>query len=321
MNLAARYLDKDELRVGLVIRDAVLGIAALITIIVCWPFYSVPTGFRGVVTQFGAIKSTESEGLAILPPWQKLTNFSIRADQTNIKDAEGATSDTQPVHVGLTVRYNVEPNKVAEVFEKYTHTGNLDSFVATATMETFKAVTARYTAPDLIAKRSQVSSDVLALLRQKMSTYGANIISVDMTQFAFGKEYMKAITEKVTQEQQKLAADNKFLTVQAEQKQKVAVAEAEATALKAKADGEAYSVLAAAKAQAESLRVQNAALRENKDVLELRRIEVQMAQAQKWDGALPYAIYANAPIPFMPAPMPPGNPMARPQPQHAPPAK
>jgi hypothetical protein len=64
------------------------------------------------------------------------------------------------------------------------------------------------------------------------------------------------------------------------------------------ADGEAYAALKIATAQAEALRVQNAALAQNKDVLELRRIEVEMAKAQKWNGALPQNVYAGAPIPF-----------------------
>ena len=110
---------------------------------------------------------------------------------------------------------------------------------------------------------------------------------------------MDAINDKTTQEQKRLAADNKLKTVESEQRQKVAVAEADANAVKAKADGDAYALLKNAQAQAESLRVQNSALRENKDVLELRRIEVEMKKASAWDGKLPQAIYAGAPIPFL----------------------
>ena len=55
------------------------------------------------------------------PPWRKLSNFSIRAETASIDDAEGATSDTQPVRVALTVRYSIFPDRVAEVFEKYSH--------------------------------------------------------------------------------------------------------------------------------------------------------------------------------------------------------
>ena len=274
-------------------------IAVLIALALLWPFYSVPTGSRGVVTQFGKIVGIEGEGLAVLPPWQKLSNFSIRAEKADIENAEGSTSDTQPVRVSMTVRYSIGTDRVAEVFEKYSHDGDLSSYVQTATQEIFKAVTAKYTAPDLIAQRAKVSNDINMALREKLSLYGAQVINIDMRNFSFSESYMHAINEKVTQEQLRLGAENKLKTVESEQKQKVAVAEAEANVLKAKADGEAYANLTIAKAQAEALRVQNAALAQNKDVLELRRIEVEKVKAEKWNGALPTAIYAGAPIPFL----------------------
>lgn len=277
----------------------VLGVAVLVALAILWPFYPVPTGSRGVVTQFGKIVGIEGEGLAVLPPWQKLSNFSIRAEKADIENAEGSTSDTQPVKVSLTVRYSIATDRVAEVFEKYSHDGNLSSYVQTATQEIFKAVTAKYTAPDLIAQRAKVSADINAALRDKLSLYGAQVINIDMRNFAFSDSYMHAINDKVTQEQLRLAAENKLKTVEAEQKQKVVIAEAEAGARKAEADGQAYANLSIAKAQAEALRVQNAALAQNKDVLELRRIEVERTKAEKWNGVLPAAIYAGAPIPFL----------------------
>jgi hypothetical protein len=157
----------------------------------------------------------EGEGLAVLPPWQKLYNFSIRAEKADIENAEGSTSDTQPVKVSMTVRYSIATDKVAEVFEKYSHDGDLSSYV-------------------------------------------------------------------------QLAAENKLKTVEAEQKQKVAVAEAEAKA-----------TIATAQATAQSLRIQNEALARNKDVLDLRRIEVEKIKAERWDGKLPTNIYSGAPIPFL----------------------
>lgn len=278
---------------------AALAVVAFILLGMLNPFNSVPTGSRGVVTQFGAIKGIENEGLVILPPWQKLAIFNIRAEEATVENADGSTSDTQPVRVSLTVRYSIAVDRVAEVYEKYSHDGNLSSYVQTATQEVFKAVTAMYSAPDLIAHRAKVSSDISQALRKKLSIYGAQVINIDMRNFAFSKEYMAAINQKVTQEQLRLVAENKLKTVESEQKQKVAIAEAEATALKAKADGEAYANLKVATAQAEALRVQNAALAQNKDVLELRRIEVEKVKAERWDGKLPQNIYAGAPIPFL----------------------
>ena len=278
---------------------ALLALVVVVVLAFLNPFNTVPTGYRGVVTQFGAIKGIENEGLVILPPWQRLAIFTSRAEEATIANADGSTSDTPPVKVSLTVRYSIALDRVAEVYEKYSHDGNLSSYVQTATQEVFKAVTARYSAPDLIAQRAKVSSDINQALRAKLALYGAQVINIDMRNFSFSGDYMAAINQKVTQEQLRLVAENKLKTVESEQKQKVAIAEAEATALKAKADGEAYANLKIATAQAESLRVQNAALAQNKDVLELRRIEVERIKAERWDGKLPQNMYAGAPIPFM----------------------
>ena len=283
------------------IKPAAITVAILIALKLIWPFHSVPTGNRGVVTAFGKIVGIEDEGLVILPPWKKLTIFSVRAERADVENAEGSTSDTQPVKVSMTVRYSIATNSVSEVYEKYSHDGDLSSYVQTATQEVFKAVTARYSAPDLISKRSQVSSDISTTLREKLRIYGAQVISIDMRNFSFSPSYMSAINEKVTQEQLRLGAENKLKTVEAEQKQKVAVAEAEANATKARADGEAYAQLKVATAQAESLKIQNAALAQNKDVLELRRIEVDMVRAKQWKGDVPTTMYGSAPIPFVTA--------------------
>jgi prohibitin 2 len=280
-------------------RDVGIAIGIWIFLAIIWPFYSVPVGSRGVVTQFGAIRGIEPEGLLLLPPWQKLTLFSIRAEQADVDKADGATADTQPVEVSLTVRYNISPDKVAEVYEKYSHNGDLSNYVQTATHEIFKAVTAKYAAPDLIAQRAKVSSDIYSALREKLSIYGAQVINIDMRNFTFQSSYMKAINSKVEQEQLRLAAENKLKTVEAEQKQKVAIAEAEASAVRATADGDAYAKVKNATAEAEALRVQSGAISQNPQVLELRRITVQQTQAERWNGALPTAIYAGAPIPFL----------------------
>lgn len=281
------------------IKAALFALVAAIAVIWLWPVRTVPTGSRGVITVGGAIRGIEAEGFTLLAPWQHLQLFSIRAEQADIEGAEGSTADTQPVKVAMTVRYSIDPQRVSEVYEKYSHDGNLANYVDTATQEAFKAVTARYTAPDLIAKRAAVSADITAALRTKLTQYGAQVIGIDMRNFAFSESYMKAINDKVTQEQLRLAAENKLKTVEAEQKQKVAIAEAEAGAVKATADGDAYAKLKVATAEAQSMQIQNEALAKNRDVLELRRIEVERVKAEKWNGALPTAIYAGAPIPFL----------------------
>ncbi|HTC53967.1 MAG TPA: prohibitin family protein [Steroidobacteraceae bacterium] len=289
----------ESLNLQKLIRLGGMIVVAIIVVALVWPFYSVPTGSRGVVTRFGAIVGIEGEGLTILPPWEKLSIFSIRAETANVQSAEGATSDTQPVTTSLTVRYAIQPDKVSEVFEQYSHDGDLSSYVDTATHEIFKSVTARYDAPDLISQRPKVSADIYDALTAKLAKYGARVINIDMTGFSFSPTYMAAINDKVTQEQLRLAAENKLKTVEAEQKQKVAVAEAEANAVRATADGDAYARITNATAEAKAIQVQSQAPAQSAQILELRRIQVEQTKAEKWDGKLPEAVYAGAPIPFL----------------------
>lgn len=283
----------------LIVRDGVIGVVTAITLAACWPFHVVPAGSRGIVTEFGKVARIENEGLAILAPWQGMRTCNIRALSSKVDGAEGSTSDTQPVKVSLMVRYNIDPDKVAHVYNNFSKDCDLDNYIDTAVMEVFKAVTAQYEAPELVTKRVEVSGKVDTALRNKLRLYGAQVVNIDMTNFAFSPKYMEAVNEKVTQEQLKLAAENKVKTVTAQQQEKVAIANAEASAAKAKADGEAYATLTKAKAEADSLRIQNEALRQNKDVLELRKIEVEMVKAGRWNGVVPVQnIFGTAPVPF-----------------------
>ena len=63
-------MDTENLNRKLLVKYAAFAIAGLIGLALIWPFHSVPTGTRGVVTTFGAITGIEAEGLVILPPWK-----------------------------------------------------------------------------------------------------------------------------------------------------------------------------------------------------------------------------------------------------------
>ena len=103
----------------------------------------MPTGSRGVVTQFGKIVGIEGEGWPSCRRGRSSPTSASAPRRADIENAEGSTSDTQPVKVSMTVRYSIATDRVAEVFEKYSHDGNLSSYVQTATQEIFKAVTAQ----------------------------------------------------------------------------------------------------------------------------------------------------------------------------------
>jgi regulator of protease activity HflC (stomatin/prohibitin superfamily) len=276
------------------------GLAVLLMLVLAFsPVSQVPSGSRGIITAFGEVRSVRHEGLQFHWPWEKVQLISLRADSADVKKSEGGTKDSQPVHTDMTVRYEIKPDAVEEVYVRYARDGNMDRYVETATQEAFKAVTARYSADELITKRAQVSLEISGEIDKRVDKFGVNIISVDMTQFSFSQSYMQAVNEKVTEEQKKLAAENALKRIQIEQQQQVVSAKAGAEATRERTDAEAYSVTKLAEARAEALRKESSALRESKDVLDLRRIEVDKVKAEKWNGALPTHIYGSAPMPWM----------------------
>lgn len=267
------------------IKLAKIGTGALaVAILLSGSFAIVPEGHRGVKTRFSEAVGVVNQGLHVKIPFiESVKDVSLMADAAEIGNAEGSTKDTQPVNTSLVVRYHIAEKSVLEVYKNYSREGDLDSFVSTAVQEAFKSVTAQYSADELISKRQEVSAKVTSAVQAKTQKFGAEVISIDMTQFSFSPGYMKAINAKVTEEQLKLAEQNKLERIKVEQQQKVVTAQAEAEA-----------TIATAKAKAEAVRLESQALRDNMNILELRRIEVQKIQAEAWDGKLPTTVMGNA---------------------------
>ena len=264
---------------------AKIGASALaVAILLSGSFTIVPEGHRGVKTRFSEAVGVVNQGLNLKVPFiESVKDISLMADSVEVKNAEGSTKDTQPVHTSLVVRYHIAEKSLLDVYRNYSRDGDLDSYVSTAVQEAFKSVTSHYSADELISKRTEVSTGVTAAVQAKVQKFGAEVISIDMTQFAFSPEYMKAINAKVTEEQLKLAEQNKLERIKVEQQQKVVTAQAEAEA-----------TIATAKAKAEAVRLESQALRDNMSILELRRIEVDKIKAEAWDGKLPTTVMGNA---------------------------
>ena len=98
------YVNADKkLNVFAIVRDGVIALVVLLLLQAFWPFRSVPTGTRGVITQFGAIKGIENEGLLFVPPWKNLTIFNIRAEEATVEDAEGTLDLSGKVDVARSI--------------------------------------------------------------------------------------------------------------------------------------------------------------------------------------------------------------------------
>lgn len=223
----------------------------------------VQAGTRGVVLQLGAVQPVVmGEGLHFKIPFiQKVIPIDVRVGKSQ-SDQTAASRDLQIVTTTVAVNFHLVPDEVNKLYQNVGLAYD-DRIVAPAIGEAVKAVTAQYTAEELISKRSEVSSKVKETLAAKLATYFMALDEINITEFKFSTEYNNAIEQKQIAEQNALKAKLDLQRIEVEAQQKIA----------------------RAKAEAESLRLQKQEV--TQELIELRQIEAQMKAIEKWDGKLP----------------------------------
>ncbi len=239
------------------------------------PFTVVSVGERVIVLNLGSIDRVLTEGMYWVTPF---TESTVSIDITTKKDeviAEAASRDLQNVTATIAINYQLDPTKVREIYTRYLGEEQ-DRLIAPSIQEAVKAATAKYTADELITKRESVRTEISDILKTKLSPSDIIVSGVNIVNFKFSEQFQVAIEKKVQAEQDALAQKNLLEKVKYEAEQRIATARAEA----------------------EAIRLQSNAA-DNEKYISLKRLEVQMEYARKWNGQLPVNLYAGAPIPFI----------------------
>jgi regulator of protease activity HflC (stomatin/prohibitin superfamily) len=239
------------------------------------PFVVVGAGERGVVLNFGAVQGDVlGEGLHFrVPIMQKIVKLDIKIHKAQT-DADSVSKDLQDTKSTIAVNYHLVPDKVNKIFQEI-GTEFKDRIIDPAVQEVVKAITANYTAVELITQREKVRGEIKDLLRQRLLTYNIIVDDFAIVNFKFSNVFEQAIEAKQTAEQLALKAQRDLERIKVEAEQKIA----------------------SAKAEAESLRLQ----KENvtPQLIQLRRIEASIKAIDKWDGHLPR--FSGSGIPFIDA--------------------
>ncbi|HEY1392809.1 MAG TPA: prohibitin family protein [Methylibium sp.] len=255
-----------------------LAVLILLLLLLWWlaPVAIVPAGYRGVITTFGRASDTVYEpGIHLrFPLAQALHLMDVRI-QKGEGEGDAASRDLQSVHTRIAINYNLLPSSAVNAFRDIGPSTDVvaDRIIVPATQEAVKAVTARFTAEELITRRTEVRDAIGSLLREKMQRHGLVLDEFAIVNFAFSRSFSEAIEAKVKAEQEKLKAERDLQRIEVEAKQKVA----------------------SAKAEAEALALQRQQV--TPELLALRRIENERAAIAKWDGKLPQV--AGGAMPFI----------------------
>lgn len=214
---------------------AVIIILALV-IVILNSFTAVTAGHSGVVTTFGKVSdSVLTEGLHFKIPFvQKIVLVDNRVLKAEA-DCSSASKDLQTVRSTIAVNYKVMNSYSASVYKNI----GMDYetvIIIPAVQECVKAVTARFTAEELITNRQNVSDLMSEQLKDKIGSYGIDVQIFNIISFDFTEEYNAAVEAKQTAQQNALKAEQDLQRVKVEAEQTVAEAQAEAEAYRLKSE-------------------------------------------------------------------------------------
>ena len=228
---------------------SIAGVIVIIISIIIGSLTTIPAGYRGVVTRFGAVTGTIlGEGLKLkLPFIDSVVKMSVQT-QKDEADAVSASKDLQDVNTTIALNWHLDPDMADEVYRSL-GLDYINRLAAPAIQETVKQVTARYIAEDLILKRDEVKAAITENLSARLMERGIITETVSITNFRFSDTFTAAIEAKVAAEQAVLEAKNKLERVKVEAQQAEAQAKGEADARIAKAQGEAEYIRVVTEAQ------------------------------------------------------------------------
>lgn len=235
----------------------------------------VGAGQRGVLLRFGAMTGTiKNEGLYFKIPFAEHVALMSTQIQKYSSMATASSKDLQVVTTEVTINYQLNPDKVGEVYRNMRQDYE-NRVIQPFVQEAVKSVAAKYDAEQLITQRPTVKSDLQSLITARLAPLGIDVIEVSITDFRFTQVFQDSIEAKVKAVQQALEAENALKRVRFEAQQAVVKAEAEA----------------------KGLELQKAQITDQ--LLELRKIEVQRAAVQKWDGVMPSVVTGSGPVPML----------------------
>ena len=247
-------------------------------------FVIVESGHVGVVRTLGAVQPNAlPEGFHMKKPFMdKIEQIDIRLTAASAK-AVSASKDLQTVQTQVTLQYSITGELAPVIFQKIGKRNTVSiTLIEPAIQESVKAITAKYTAEQLVTKRAEVKVEIqeainnfisITLAEKGISTNALRIANIAITDFDFSDEFNKAIELKVKAEQEALQAKNEKI-------RRVTQAEAAAEEKKLAATAQAFEIEVASKARAAAIEREAKALRSNPQIIQLRL-------AEKWDGTLP----------------------------------
>jgi prohibitin 2 len=228
--------------------------------------YVVNPGERGVRVTLGKMSDQfVPPGFGLKFPFiTEIRRVNVQQDTREVS-AECFSSDLQQINIQLKILYRIPESSVVRVVRDFAGTP-FEKLILPRVQEATKEVAATKTAADIVKLREQIKVSALGATRQKV---GDLLVIEDLVieDVRLSKELEQAIEAKMVQQQE---AEKAVFRMQQ------ARTDAETLIIKAKAD-------------AESISIQGAALEKTPRLVELKMVE-------KWNGVSPQVVGSGSNI-------------------------
>ncbi|MBU2529830.1 MAG: prohibitin family protein [Elusimicrobia bacterium] len=237
-------------------------------------FFVVSPGEVAIKTRMGKVVDSYEEGVHFkLPILDAITKFSMQIQRADIK-TEAFSKDLQTMTAQLVVNHRIQKTTVISIFRNL-GPSYVDRVVDPAVQEIFKSIASKYSAEKIIAERNALVQEVNLVVKERLTKNEIIVTDISLVNLDFTEQFLKAVEDKQIAEQQ------------AKMSEKLVV----------KAQKDAERVIAKARGEAESLKMQKLSI--TKDLIELRKVEATLKAIEKWNGVMPTYIGGNS-VPFIP---------------------
>ncbi|MBR0481166.1 MAG: hypothetical protein IJJ48_01700 [Firmicutes bacterium] len=207
----------------------------------------ISEGRVGVKYRFGKIVETGMEpGMHFHLPFVETVKKIDVTEQVYIADVSAYTKDTQTVRsLDIQLNYYYNRSELDNLIRTIGIHNVEDKLVAPNIISVLKNEVGKYKAEELIANRSLLEQATQEEISKILNKYGITVSKISIQDIEFNEAFEQVVEQKVAAEQKAMTVQNETVQKEEEAKQKViaAQAEAEATLIKAEAEAKANKLL------------------------------------------------------------------------------
>lgn len=213
----------------------VISALAVIAILFATSIFVVPAGSVGIVTRFKAVNRMAEPGIGMkIPLIDTVHNMSVRTQKDEV-NASAMSENLQVVTSTVAINYHLDGKNAITVFQNIgTNYGEI--IIAPALQNTFKSVTAKFTAEELITNREEVRLEAENELTTQLAVYHIIVENFNIVNFDFSPEFQAAIEAKQIAQQAVETSKQKLAQAEIDAQTAVAQAQGQADAQKAMKD-------------------------------------------------------------------------------------